>query len=46
MPKEGAPVGGMEGGMMDAGAEMPSDTNAAPVEAPAAETSENTEAAE
>lgn len=39
MPKEGAPAGGMEGGMMDAGAEMPSDTNAAPAaEAPAAET--------
>jgi hypothetical protein len=39
MPKEGAPAGGMEGGMMDAGAEMPSDTNAAPAatEAPAAE---------
>jgi hypothetical protein len=33
MPKEGAPAGGgMEGGMMDAGAEMPSDTNAAPAE--------------
>ena len=41
MPKDGAPLGGeMEGGMMDAGAEMPSDTNAAPAatEAPAAET--------
>jgi hypothetical protein len=36
MPKEGAPAGGgMEGGMMDAGAEMPSDTNAAPAAAPA-----------
>jgi hypothetical protein len=39
MPKEGAPAGGMEGGMMDAGAEMSADTNAAPAaEAPAAET--------
>jgi hypothetical protein len=38
MPKEGAPAGGMEGGMMDAGAEMPSDTNAAPATAAPAET--------
>ena len=40
MPKEGAPAGGgMEGGMMDGGAEMSSDTAApAATEVPAAET--------